>query len=370
MSDWLGQWVRSAALGQAAMSPGDWRPFNVWAFEPLIGDAWIRLWLETMRQAEEQDVDLKTLADLVVPSLWRKELRFLSYDAKVWGYGKKDRLRLAGFFKRMLDEVYDADPFGLSSNLPKSYPPVTVFENADWQKADPESARQVGRISSSCPSLSWSLFTDFYYSNSYELMGLFPAPSFGKDALLMVKQFGPYRCPGLWPKTRAYQYDQILIGAIYKNLSGRFDIINHFITSDSLPRKMTHFAVLADGKPVSDLRALDHLQHTLAAYAKEQFPVLDGLPFEALKKKGAQIKFHQFKAVFDALKIDWKPPKDLLSCLEGVSAYPDVHLPSAASFESRVKQWEALLDPRIDFRATQRKRWDEWTARTSHATLG
>ncbi|HLD76052.1 MAG TPA: hypothetical protein VI874_03465, partial [Candidatus Norongarragalinales archaeon] len=228
------------------------------------------------------------------------------------------------------------------------------------QKADSKPARLVGRISSSCPSLSWSLFTDFYYSNAYELMGLFPASGFEKGSVLMVKQFGPYRCPKLWPHTRKYVYNQILVGAVYKGLSGRFDIINHFLTKDSLAEKMTHFAVLADGKPVQELQELEKIQQTLAGYAKEQFPVLDQLPFESLKQKGAEIKFHQFKAVFDALKIRWTPSKETFSRMKNI-AFPDVRLPSGTTFDARVKQWETLLDPRIDFDASERRRWNGWT---------
>ncbi len=340
------------------MNPGDWK-FHPWQLEPLFGDAWVERWLEVIRRVEEKEPDLKTLADLVVPSLWRKELRFLSYNAKIWGYDKDTRLELARFFKRVLDEVYSVDQFGLQSNLAKNYPAVQSFRNADWQKADRTSSRQIGRISSSCPALAWSLFTDFYYSNAYDMMGLYPAPSFGKNARLMVKQFGPFRCPDLWPQTKKYEYNQILVGAVYQGLTGRFDIINHFITKDSLADKLTHFSVLVDGKPTCEPQALDEIQRTMAGHAAAQFSKLNRLEGDALNRKAAHIKFHQFKEVFSALKMSWKPPQDVLDRMAGES-YPNVRLPSSSSFATRVREWKQIVDPRIEFNPTRQRYWKKW----------
>src|SRR3989338_11465464 len=116
---WLDEWIESIAIGQANMNMADWKPLNIWLLEPYYGDLWVEKWLKIANHVETKKINVNNFCYTVVPSLWRKELRFLMWGSKIWNYDQRKRLQLCLFLKKILGEVYERDLFGLNSNKPR-----------------------------------------------------------------------------------------------------------------------------------------------------------------------------------------------------------------------------------------------------------
>ena len=357
---WLDEWLESVAEGQANMNPSDWQPFNVWKFEPFFGDEWVDLWLWAALEAEKGKVDFKALAHSVVLSLWRKEFRFLMRSAKIWGYSKADMMKLARFLKKLLETAATGDYYGLRYNFAHSAKEVKAILDLPLVEPYPALSSAVGLLSASCPALSWGLYTDFYYSNSYELFGLYDASAkFGKGSSLMVKKFGPFRCPGLWPQTKNFQNNNLTVYAVYKDLQGHFDIINHFVSKDSMPRKLTHFLVVADGKMVESESDLLRLAEYFSRAAAVQWKRTSSLSFEQAKKKTLEAKYYQYNEFFSLLGRDWRPSKKVYARIKGRPLAP-FEFPNFAGRLAKKAYWKKLIDPRIDLKASEKTRWANW----------
>ncbi|MFH0971003.1 MAG: hypothetical protein V1835_00400 [Candidatus Micrarchaeota archaeon] len=357
---WIDEWLKSMAKGQASLQEPDWRPLNIWRLEPYFGDFWIEKWLGAIEKIGREKIPLKVLAHSVMPSVWRKEFRFLMYHAKIWGFAKKERLKLIDFFNEMLLHCYKTDPYGLKSNKPHSEEQLDEIFRMHFRKTSPQLTKEVVRLSSSCPALSWSLYTDFYYAGAFEQFGVYDAgKKFGKGAALIVKKFGPYLCTELWPESRRFRYNNVMVYSIYRNVRGYFDIINHFISSENLAEKLTHFIVLADGKEIADSDELHKIQMQIAEYAAEQFENVSNLSFEEQKIYCAEAKWHQFKDFFALLHEGWKPPEEFYERVKGKELLKSP-TPKFESKEEAKRFWINLFDPRRELRKEEADCWKNW----------
>ncbi|HLC48107.1 MAG TPA: hypothetical protein VJI13_03450 [Candidatus Norongarragalinales archaeon] len=358
-NDWLDEWVKSTAIGQGNMRVADWQPFNIWLLEPFVGDFWVDKWLGAIKKINSGKMGLRRLSKTVKPSVWRKELRFLMWSAKIWGYDINQRMEIASFFHQMLCEIFEEDKFGLYSNKPD---PKSAYEimQLPFRQATPELSKELGKLSSSCPAISWSLFTDFYYSNSYDIYGLYDARDFfGKGSALVIKNFGPYVCPELWPESRNYKYNKITVYSIHKKLEGHFDIINHYMGNDNWASKMTHCLAFVDGKEVGSAKELHGIQDYFAELASEQFGRFSDLSFEEVKVKCTETKWYQFKDFFAALGEDWRPPKKALDRFGG-KELAKFEFPEYKNEREKTGYFMKIVDPRKELDSKTAQFWRGW----------
>lgn len=341
--------------GHRLMDPTAWASPNPFLLDPLFEDLWLEKIQELRRVVVAKKINYQTLAESISgPACVRKEFRWALWGMKLLDLPVEKRVDCISFYRDILAVKAPSDIFNLHQALWHSPEEIgKICRETPWQKITPESKRVVGQISANCPPLAWGLFTDFFYHRAYEVYGLYSGlqkyqPKFDKDSVLVIRQFGPFSAPELWPHTKNYPAFQIVVKAIYNDIQVDFDYINHFTTLDNLPEKLSWFCVEVNGQPVDSLDKLRAINQEIMECAVEQDSYLKRLNKEEQKRHTLLAKFYSLKELFAVAGLSWKPDQ---SILDRVTNQPllKIDFSQFKNIDEVESFWRELFDPYHSF---------------------
>ncbi len=356
---WVDELLQSLIKGHRLMDPTAWAPPNPFLLTPLYIDLWIEKILAVKKCVDDGQITLRELADaLPGPACIRKELRWVMWGGKLHGWETERILEVITFYRDILLIRSPKDPFNLSHALWHSDEDIAnVLINTKWEKSDTPSKRIIGQLNGNCPPLAWGLFTDFFYHRAYEIYGLYNRLDrfdnrLDSDQVLIIRQFGPFAVPELWPNSVKYFNKTIVIKCIYDNIHCDFDYINHFTTDDSLAQKLRFWSVEVDGRPITNLLELKQLNESIVNSAVEQDGYLKKLTAEELKIHTLRSEYYSLKEFFSIAGVDWQPDNKTIERvankpLLSVSFNKLTNITEAESF------WKEVFDPFSSFQRTE-----------------
>ncbi|MBI4049537.1 MAG: hypothetical protein HY395_01835 [Candidatus Doudnabacteria bacterium] len=339
---WIEELIRSLVKGHRLMDPSAWAPPNPFLLDPLIED----LWLAKIKQAKdivkERGITFRQIADAIMgPACVRKEFRWAIWGAKLRQLPLDYLLELITFYKDILETRAKADPFALNSAYWHTEDQIeSIVDKTAWQEATPEARKVIGQISANCPPLAWGLHTDFFYHRAYEVYGLYKLDD---GNVLMIRQFGLFRAPDIWPHSASFPVSTVIIYGIYHDLHCDFDYINHFTTVDNIPQKLKLYNVVIDGKAVNDPKELDVVNNAIIEMAMTQDKHLKALDNEGQKRLTVLSKYYALKEFFELAGMPWYPEDEVF---KRFTNRPLLNVKFSKLEESeREKFWRNLFDP-------------------------
>lgn len=352
---WVAKLVQSLVKGHRLMDPSAWAPPNPFLLDPLFTDLWFVKILECKKRAAEKGLSFSALAQSIMgPACVRKEFRYALWGAKLREWPFEKTMEIINFYNNILASKAPSDPFAMQHAYWHSEEDLRAMATeTKWIPADAAMKKIVGRLSANCPPITWGLHTDFFYHRAYELFGLYRGINkydarFAEKDVVVIRQYGPFRAPEIWPHTSAFPIDRVTLSCVYDNLHGDFDYINHFTTTDNIPEKLKYVSIEVDGRVVEDLRTLEQVNRDIIAMAVEQDRYLKQLDGEGQKRLTVLSKYYALKELFALVDMPWYPEK---AVFERWSNKPllDISFSQLGSIEEKEAFWTELFDPTIPF---------------------
>jgi len=349
---WLDLWMDSIAASLGTMDLVTLEPFNFDDMHPLYSKHWIERFLLAIKRREELGISFAKLANGVTgPSHMRAQYYFMLADLKFARINKEDRLRIAQFFDSIVSEKAKKDPYGFRSNIIHTEKEIKeLCRNIRFSKADPETARFLGKLYTAAYHLMNSLYTDIYTDYGVENFGEYDVSKvFGPGHILVIKSFPDMKPMDLWPEVRDLPCKTLNIYAVYKDVKFRCDSISvHSVYEGDPVKGMVYYAVGVDGVLVNSMEILDKIRESIESHAAEQWQRLVSQDKEQLKIKGIMQRCYVLKDMFELLGIDWRPSKEMIEAVKNrpiESAIKDV----PKDENERREFWRRFFDPRTDF---------------------
>lgn len=315
---WTEELLTSLVKGHRLMDPTAWAPPNPFLLDPLFEDLWLKKIQQLQERTQEKRISFNTLANTIMgPACIRKEFRWALWGMKLLGWPTEQRLDIIRFYRDILTARAQRDPFNLREALWHSEEEViSIVQDTPWIVADADTKKLVGKLSANCPPLAWALHTDFFYHRAYEVYGLYKDldrhnPKFSKSDMLMIRQYGPFQVPELWPHTTSFPVDRITIKGIYDNLHCDFDYINHFTTADNIPEKLKYWSVEVDGRAIHESTELKRINEQIVQMVLTQATEYKKLDAEGLKRLTVLSKYYALKELFDFASMPWYPEPEV-----------------------------------------------------------
>lgn len=155
------------------------------------------------------------------------------------------------------------------------------------------------------------LYTELIYWTNHPFGHSFHGPYVVKEGDLIVRNYFDLR-PEIWPFTSELNFNQVEVFEIYKNADIKFDFFERGIrTTQSFRDKMQKFAVVMDGKPITDEGALRSALESLNRAAAKGSQHMQTLDMKNMIFKHAEMWFYVIKPLCEATGMDWKPPQEV-----------------------------------------------------------
>src|SRR3989344_686767 len=321
---WMGEWLSALSIGMGAMDEATWAPFDIFRLFPYFSDLAIERAKDAYDRIEERKVAPISLAKkLNSPQVTRIEAYLGAFELKASGLHKSGiGPQLYGLYDRILRSQCQRDFYGVNSSYVHTNKELgELAQKTPWQNGTPEHGREIGRLINSLSQLSWSLYSDYFYPNSYKNLGPYTVNLEGKKTLI-VREYTDCKPVDLWPESRRNPVKHVKILTAYNPRVGiGMDWIEHIYSKGSLPQNLSHFAIWADGKWIPMEEAVE-LRRKLEQIAGEQFERFSNLGFEEIKKKLLDARYFELRGFYSELGMDWKPSSEMLERVGGKPLLP------------------------------------------------
>lgn len=281
----------------------------VWyAWDPLVANNWTTRILRMIDDLKQTKTPYKKIADMF-PNM--SELRvkmwfdlWTSYYSKA---SKKERIKIAKFYIRLLKARCKTDPYAFSKNIIHTNHEVNSLLNK-LKPANSLIAKKIGRMVSAFYHLGHAAYSDMYPSVVYENYGPYQINKFGPNHILAIKQFDNLKCPELWSETKNFPWTKIELICVYKNINMTVDSSSHAIFTGDLINNLKYYSLRLIGKNAS----IDKISGKTEKMAIKLFNKLQGFKLEIKKQKYYHQKAYVYKGIYNFLNQDWRPSKEIL----------------------------------------------------------
>lgn len=349
--DWVDKYLDSMQIALGNMDWGTIQPYDNFMFHPLFAKEFVSRISEVVDEKDKQGVSIKELAKgWQLPSGLPSQTYFLLLDLKASRTEKRERERLANFYFDMLREMRKDDIYGFKSHILRIDGEVnSLLKKIKLQDASPEIAKLLAQIYNGMYNLGAGLYLDFYMDYVLENEGPYDVSKiFGPGCILIIKRAKGFKPVEVWPETKGFVADEIVLYTVYRNVNYRTDAISvHSVYEGDTINGLVKFAVEIDGKTVNSVSGLKKLRTELEKASVEQWGRLLNLDFETQKIKGLEIRMYGMRGVFERLDIDWRPTSEMLKAIKGKKFALDFWKPPEDLGE-RKAYWRKVLDPRIE----------------------
>lgn len=284
-------------------------------FDPLFAKSWTSRILKMIS-------DLKGTSYLKIAKMFpnASELRVkMWFDIWSSHYGKiskPQRFQIAKFYVNLLKTLCLSDPYAFSKNIIHS-PKEVAKLCANLKPANPLIAKKIGRFISACYHLGHALYSDMYPSIVYENYGPYFLKKFGKNRLVAIKTFDNLSCPELWPETKNFAWQKIELVCVYKNVQMTVDSASHAVFTGDLINGLEYYRLTISGKKAS----LETISQNIEKLAIKIFKKTLKFSWEEKKIKYCRQKAYVYKNMYDFLKQDWRPSRQILTELKNKPVY-------------------------------------------------
>lgn len=338
----------SLTKASAIVEQKDHFPFPIDQLSPYYFPKFVKRILKLIKNNPK--INKKNLAGkLKMTTGIRIELLNLLEAAKLANLKKKDRILITKFFIDLLDMICPKNPFGFSLTNPVHTDSEIkkLIKELKFRRADQKTSSLIGEICASLNILSWGLYTDLFPSMFFEYQGPYDVSyKFGRNNILVIRDFVNMKPFELWLRVKDWKFKSITLYAIYKDLDFKIDFFGHHFPDKSTVEALNYFAVLADGKPIENIK---ELASYLEKIARDQTKKLRELNFKAIKEKFVTIHHYQLKPLFDMVGEDWRPQKDIIKAIKNKRLLVEEEWPPKDMTEKEAfKIYKEYIDPRID----------------------
>ncbi|MBU0707290.1 hypothetical protein KKG41_02865 [Patescibacteria group bacterium] len=317
---WIDDYARSVHRYYQGIDFRTFEPFDVVHFHPLYSELWIERLAKLVKKFRIQGHPMKdAINHFPIPSSIRAILCFMVHHMENC---RRQSLKFnqAGY-KEVMDFLVEAlniqtneDKFALKKSIGHSAEQVQeLSEQIPWQAGSPEISYQLGQLYLACSGLVNGLMNDWCTDNGIEVWGPYDvSKKYGAGSILVVREFPNLKPESLWLHTKNYTYRRILIYTIYKDVDLNIQYIGcHTIFKGDLKKGLIKYAVIADGKPITDSNELDGIIEMYLKTAEKQYKVTRQLNFEELKQKALEQEHYQLFNLFKLVGEDWRPNDEI-----------------------------------------------------------
>lgn len=323
-------------------------PMSNFMFHPLFAKEWVDKIEQVIEFVEKENLSFEDIAKLISgPSHLRAQFFFLLCDLKCAKTEKEKRIKIANFWNVVLKKKAVEDEYGEESNIVHTKDDIkNLIWDVRFNQGNEEIGKEIGRLYSAGYHLVNGLYTDFYTDFGVECFGQYILDN---DHILVIRQFNDLNPKELWPEIDS-PCERLTIHTIYKNIKFRCDAISvHSIFEGDTIKNLVRWAIEIDGRFIDSIGQINNLREKLENESIKQWKRLISLEFEKLKEKGLFIRGYVFKDLFEKLRLDWKPSKEMLNVVKGKKFVDDDYWGAPKYNDKEKEYWNRLLDPEIDF---------------------
>jgi hypothetical protein len=345
---WTEEFVKNALKTTGDMDLGTLQPYGWLEFEPLFAKEYVKKLEILMKKAKDKKISIKELSRLWSTTAGlRCQLFFMLAILKADRIKKERRMNLVNFFFSMLDKRAVRDVHGTVSNITKTKKEVeNLLKKIKPQKAEPETAKLLGKISNAAYNLIAGLYMDIYLDYAMENEGPYDVSKiYGPKHILVIKKYVGLKSD-VWPEVKIPVND-LLMYCIYKDMKFSCDMAScHSIYEGDVINNLIAYRVVIEGKNLKNKEEVTKLLDPLMRVCVEQWKHLKSLPKEEQKKKGLFIKFYGMRKLFKKVGMDWQPNKEMLRSIKRpLKDNKFWNIPK----ENKSKFWKKIYNPEIDF---------------------
>jgi hypothetical protein len=349
--EWVNEYIKAINEALGTMDFGTLQPFGHLEFEPLIAEHTVEKLLQLIKEAEKQSIPPEELAQLWPTTAGlRCSLYFTLLQMKCVETPKEQRKKVAQFFYRMIKARAVKDVFGRKSNICQTKEQIkTLLQSTPLQKGSQEAAKELGKLYNASYNLCAGLYLDFYLDNSAENEGPYDVSQiYGQGHILVMKKFINIETD-IWQE-RKIPYNNIVIYTVYKDVKYSCDMISvHSRYEGDIINGLKHFAVVADGKRITDLGEIKKITEIISRKSVEQWQELKQLPEEQQKEKAVWIKMQGMQKLFEKFNINWKPTKEMIKAVKDKPLKDNMYWRIPTDKKEAEEYWYKLYHPEIDF---------------------
>ncbi|MCW6159490.1 MAG: hypothetical protein LVQ95_00150 [Candidatus Micrarchaeales archaeon] len=315
--DWIDEFLAS---WEAVEKTTDWRtaqPFSCDALDAYFYDIVIDNFLAAIGRVKP-DSDLQRI--FPGPGNVRNQLVILLAYSKLYHIRKEERMKILKFMHMVLRTYSPRDPFAYKHTafMLKKSEIFAIVNKIEWQEADPDISREVGKLSISLASLAYALYTDATPSLGSDFHGPYDVSSkFGRGCVILARDYYNLKPTELWPDSEKYKYKSIVIYAVYKDVKVNCDFYGNFIADKNLIQNLTYFGIIANGKQVKGIKRIKALREYIGKLVVERSRINSRMSFEQVKRKFMETEVLPYKNLFAFSKIDWKPTPEMIRRIKG-----------------------------------------------------
>lgn len=337
--EWIDEYARSSHQAFSKMMPCSWGPVDAFAvLEHTHPSFFERLHL-TITRLKAMQVLLRDVArSFSSHSTIRVALWYIASVYMLTRYKDVQKVReIIEFLVAVLYAGSEEDAFGQNYNKVHTPAEVQTFLNElEWQDGSVVAARELGKLYTSGACVVFALYRDFFPQDSNEIYGPYDvSEKFGEGSILTIKHFAKIRPIELWPQTESMRYRDIKLYQVFnKHVSFRIEMAGmHPVTEGSLVENLTAYALVIDGKQITDLAQIKEIRTYLEARAVEYAALYDTMTPGDINKKFLEWLNFQFFGLCTLAGTDWRPTPEMYAAVEHLIVPDRYESDSFPSFE-------------------------------------
>lgn len=344
---WINEFLEAADKGLTGMDFNTLEPVNFLYILPLYPKEGISYTLKIIKKAKGHDIK-KIAKNMISPSAIRVMMVVDLIKARLANLEKERFMQIAEFYSSMLRSVCLEDLYAEEKNIIHKKEEIKHFIK-NLKKADPGTARILGRLSNACYHLAYGLYGDIFPTNCYENFGPYDvSKEFGKGYTLIIKQFRNLKpVELLGDRVKDLPFNKIRIYCVYKDVKFSIDAVSHTNYKGDTINGLKFFAVDINRNLVYDLSKIKKATETIEKKAVEMWKELKSLNPEEAKIRYLEQECYNFLKVCKMLNIDWRPTKKMIKAVKDKPLLKKYFWPKFKTKKEESKFWKAMIDPRI-----------------------
>lgn len=310
--NWIKSFTKSSFVLYAGNTVDAFQPLDFFHFYPLWYDLWIERIVSAMEKLQVEKKNFHKLKDLLPgPSSIKAIIQKIIPSYNFFQVKNPEAVKkTTNFLARMLVEAMPRDPYGDSAAPLHSREQVRIIlRDRDWQNADEDSAKKIGKLIVAAGSLVHGLYNDLVTDFGWDAYGPYKIDS---GRTLLIRHFPDLRPKELWGEEHLSSAKEIEIYGIYEGIEWIISFIgcHTMIKGGSALHGLKKFAVIADGRPLTT-EAIDKLIEELSQKAERIYRLVRVKDFEQLKEMVILQECYQLKKMFEATGMDFRPTTEM-----------------------------------------------------------
>lgn len=316
-NDWIEDWAKASYQLVEGNVLEAFAPIDFYHFYPLFFDLWFAKIFHAIKLIEQKQIPREdVLKSLPVPSSIRgiifKLIAVLPYIEIDPTIVKK----VLKFFFDVLDEVNITDPFATSENLVHDeWELGKIINDSAWEPANPEIAKKIARLYTSCLSLCHGLYNDITTDNAIDIYAPYPVKYQGKNYSLVIRHFPDLKTSELWGKDDTQPVEELIFYQLYHPVTIKIPWLGcHMMMEGSPIELLQEYAIIADGDKLNE-KGISDLTEKIVAKTIAIYEKVKSMDFEGLKRKVIEQENYQLINLFKLVGMDWQPEQNMFEAV-------------------------------------------------------